>query len=39
MDDLYVINFQSNSGFYEIRIHYNVIHNWFTMKHLRSDLY
>jgi 4-hydroxy-3-methylbut-2-enyl diphosphate reductase IspH len=36
MDNLYDINFQSNSEFYEIYIRYNVIHNWSTMNHLKN---
>jgi hypothetical protein len=36
MDDLYHINFESNSGFYEIRIRYNNNHEWFTMNHLKK---
>jgi hypothetical protein len=36
MDDLYDINFQSNDEFCEIRIHYNFIHGWFIMNHLKK---
>jgi hypothetical protein len=34
IDDLYDINFQSNGGFFKIRIHCNIIRNWSTMNHL-----
>jgi pullulanase/glycogen debranching enzyme len=34
MDYIYDINFQYNSRFYKIRIHYNNIHVLFTMKDL-----
>jgi hypothetical protein len=36
MNDLYDINFQSNSEFCEIRIRYNVIHDWSTVDHLKK---
>jgi hypothetical protein len=34
--DLFDINFQSNNGFYEIRIRNKVIHNWSTIDHLEK---
>jgi hypothetical protein len=36
MNNLYDINFQSNVEFYEIRIRYHVIHNWFTIDYLKK---
>jgi hypothetical protein len=34
MDDIYDINFQFTGRFCEIRIRYNVIHDWSTINHL-----
>ncbi len=38
MDDLYDINFQSNGGFYKIRIRYNNNCNLCTMEDLVSSM-
>jgi hypothetical protein len=36
MNDLYDINYKFNGRFCKIRICYSVIHNWFTMDHLKK---